>query len=141
MSSSRKRLPTRYRAVLVADTNVLLRALIDDPSAPQQCLIASEWLGRQTAVYVPQLVQAELVWAINASKAASRADLAMLLRALLDHPAIHLQHPDAYLAALNHVDDGGDFADGIIAFEAQRVQAQVVTFDRKFAKRRGVQFL
>jgi len=126
---------------LVADTNVLLRALIDDPSAPQQCLIASEWLGRQTAVHIPQLVQAELVWAINASKAASRANLAVLLRALLGHPAIHLQHPDAYLAALDHVDAGGDFGDGIIAFETQRVQAHVVTFDRKFANRLGVQLL
>ena len=126
--------------MLVADTNVLLRALINDPSAAQQCLIAAEWLGRQPAVYVPQLVQAELVWAINATKAASRADLRVLLRALLDHPAIHLQYPDAFLAALTYFDDGGDFADGIIGFEAQRVRAQVVTFDQ-LAKRGGAQLL
>ena len=64
-----------------------------------------------------------------------------LLQALSVHPAIHLQRRDAFLAALGHVDAGGDFADGIILFEAQRVAAQVVTFDRRFAKRAGVRLL
>jgi len=95
--------------VLVADTNVLLRALIDDPSAPQQCPIAAEWLGGQSAVFV-QIVQAELVWALHKSPAVTRTDLRSLLRALSVHSAIHLQRPDAFLAALGHFDAGGDFA-------------------------------
>ena len=44
-----------------ADTNLLVRALIKDPGAPEQSARAQVWLSAQSALFVPQVVQLELV--------------------------------------------------------------------------------
>ena len=56
------------------DTNVLLRALITDPSAPEQCARATAWVAAQAAIFVSQIVQAELAWWLRKSPAVIRAN-------------------------------------------------------------------
>jgi|CXWL01.1.fsa_nt_gi predicted nucleic-acid-binding protein len=123
------------------DTNVLLRALIDDPSAPEQCAAASAWLAAQDEIFVSQIVQAELVWWLRKSPAVNRAESGLILHGLHVHPAVKLQNPDAYEAALAHFDAGGDFADGLIVFEAHRFHSSLTTFDKALARQPGVQLL
>ena len=117
------------------DTNVLIRALVDDPSAPAQCAAAVAWFSAQERVYVPQIVQAELAWWMRRTSALSRGDCLTMLQALRDHPAIELEAADTFARALDHFRHGGDFADGVIADGAERRGLRVATFDRKFARR------
>ena len=123
------------------DTNVLLRALITDPSAPEQCARATAWVAAQAAIFVSQIVQAELAWWLRKSPALVRAETGQILHALAEHPSVHLLNADAFAAALQHFDGGGDFADGLVIFEAQRVNAILTTFDRKLSRLRGAQLL
>lgn len=127
--------------MLSADTNVLIRALIDDPSSPEQCEVAVEWLASLDAVYIPQVVQAELLWWMDKTAALTRAECGFALRSLLDHPAVHLQARDAFEDAAVHFSTGADFADALIAFEASRMEAPLVTFDKKLARRHDVTLL
>lgn len=127
--------------MLSADTNLLIRALVDDPSAPEQCEAAVEWLASLDAVYIPQVVQTELMWWMDKTSALTRAEAVFVLRSLLDHPSVHLQSRDAFEDAVAHSALGGDFSDGLIAFEASRMNAPLVTFDKKLSRRHDVTLL
>jgi predicted nucleic-acid-binding protein len=124
-----------------ADTNVLVRALVFDPGAQEQCNAAKQWLSSCSALFVPQVVQLELSWIMQRVFDLSRAEVAQVLSALHRHPATHLQAADAFEAALTHFNQGGDFADGLILFETSRVGATLTTFDAKFAKRASIALL
>jgi predicted nucleic-acid-binding protein len=127
--------------MVLADTNLLLRALIHDASAPAQCQAATQWFLAQRSIWVPQIVQAELVWALKKFPGFDRRELVKLLSALDQHPAVKMQEPDAFSFALQHLLAGGDFADGLILYEANRANATLFTFDVNFAKRSGSQLL
>lgn len=118
-----------------ADTNVLIRALVDDPEAPEQCRAARDWLSRQKKVYLAQVVQLELVWVLSRAFGFASTEIVEVVRRVADHPSIVLQAPEACQNGLAFLCGGGDFADGVLAHGASRVDAQVATFDRKLAKR------
>ncbi len=127
--------------MVLADTNLLLRALIHDPSAPAQCRAASQWFSAQQIVWIPQIVQAELVWALRKFSGVNKAELVQLLTALDKHPAVKMQEPNAFSFALVYLVAGGDFADGLVLYEAKRADASLFTFDANFAKRTGAHLL
>jgi predicted nucleic-acid-binding protein len=124
-----------------ADTNVLARALINDPGAMAQSRLAQNWLEAQSAIYVPQAVQLELVWVLDRAFGIARGDILLLLERLSAHAAVHLQNPSAFVAGLDALRDGADFGDAIIAAEALAAGSELVTFDRKLAKRTGAHLL
>jgi predicted nucleic-acid-binding protein len=124
-----------------ADTNVLARALVNDPGAMAQSRLAQAWLAAQDAIYVPQAVQLELVWVLDRAFGMARSDIALLLEKLSSHAAVSLQSPSAFIAGLAALRDGADFGDGIIAAEAIAAGSELVTFDRKLAKRTGAHLL
>lgn len=121
--------------VQVVDSNVLARALVLDVGAQAQCLAAQRWLSQCDAVFVPQVVQLELAWLLGRVFALTRVETVRILDALFQHPSVTLQAADAFESALAAFGHGIDFADGLILFEAKRIGAEVVTFDRKFASR------
>ena len=125
----------------VADTNVLARALVIDAAAQAQCRVAQRWLSQCNAVFVPQVVQLELAWLFGRVFALTRNERVRILDALLQHPAVTLQAADAFESALATFKLGGDFADGLILYEAKRIDAEVVTFNVKFASRAGATLL
>jgi predicted nucleic-acid-binding protein len=127
-----KKLPLGSIAV---DTNVLLRALVDDDSAEGQTRAARAFLAPMRELHVSQVVQVELTWVLRRAFGFDRDAILKALRTLREHPAIRLQAQDSFDAALGECAVGIDFADALIAQEAHRVQTSVVTFDRIFAKR------
>ena len=124
-----------------ADTNVLARALINDPGAMAQSRLAQSWLAAQVSIYVPQAVQLELVWVMDRAFGIARSDIVLLLERRSSHAAVSLQNPGAFAAGLDALREGADFGDGIIAAEALAAGSELVTFDRKLAKRSGAQLL
>ena len=94
---------------ITADTNVLVRALVQDD--PDQARAASAHLEQAELVAVPLPVLCELVW--------------VLRRVYRSAVGVGLQ----LLAA------GGDFADGVIAYGGRQLGSeQLVTFDQEAAR-------
>lgn len=114
---------------ITADTNVLVRAAVRDD--PIQARIAADTLAQAEIVAVPLPVLCEFVWVLLRGYGRSAGEIAASIRDLADSSNVHLNRPavDAGLAIL---DAGGDFADGVIAFDGQRLGGAVfVSFDRR----------
>jgi predicted nucleic-acid-binding protein len=114
---------------ITVDTNVLLRdALHDDPL---QTPIASKTLQSAEIVVVPTPVLCEFVWVLLRLYKRSTAEIALSIRLLMRSKNIELDRP-AVEAGLDVLEAGGDFADGVIAYEGQwRGAEEFVSFDKK----------
>lgn len=114
---------------IVADTNVLLRAIVGDDAKQSQAAI--EAMEQAEIVAVSLRALCELVWVLLRRYDASRADIAAAIRQLLNTQNVVLNRP-AVEAGLSVFDAGGDFADGVIAFEGRWLGGETfVSFDQK----------
>ena len=114
---------------VTADTNVLLRAVLDDDTAQQQVAIATLEGAELVAISVQSLC--EFVWVLERGYRTARADIAATIRRLLDLRNVAVDRP-AVEAGLRVLDAGGDFADGVIAHDGNWLGGDTfVSFDRK----------
>ncbi|RUX20929.1 PIN domain-containing protein [Mesorhizobium sp. M2A.F.Ca.ET.042.01.1.1] len=114
------------------DTNVLLRLIVGDDEAQQQT--AAETLERAELVAISVQALCEFVWVLDRSYRVARPDISASIRRILDMRNVVANRPtiEAGLAVL---DAGGDFADGVIAFDGQWLGGETfVSFDRKAVK-------
>lgn len=114
---------------VIADTNVLLRAIVADDV--EQSRTAIRIMEQADAVVVSQHALCELVWVLGRSYGVSRPNIAVAIRQLSETKGVVLdrQALDAGLAVL---DAGGDFADGVIAYEGSSLGGETfVSFDKK----------
>jgi predicted nucleic-acid-binding protein len=113
------------------DTNVLVRAVVQDD--PAQAAIASKTLKTETiAVGVSCLC--EFVWVLRRVYGFRPPAIAAAIRELLSATNVEANRP-AVEAGLAMLDAGGDFADGVIAYEGQWLGAETfVSFDAKAVK-------
>ena len=113
------------------DANVLLRAVTKDP--PQEARLAAELLERADILAIPLVSICEMVWVLKRLYKKNRRELGDAVRHLLQIEKTRLDRP-AIEAGLAFLEAGGDFSDGIIAFEGRRLGGETfVTFDRKAA--------
>ena len=125
--------------MLAVDTNVLVRVLVDDPDAPEQCRAARKAVADAGAVYVPQVVQIETIWVLAGAYGLDKAGIVAVLNAIAAHPAFRLQGPEIFAAALAGYQSGSaDFADLVILAESTQAGCELATFDRKLGKLPGV---
>jgi len=128
--------------MLAVDTNVLVRVLVDDPTALDQCRAAREAVSAAGEIYVSQVVQIEAVWVLTSAYGLSKAALQGTLGAVAKHPAFHLQRPEVFQAALQHYLAGhADFADCMILAESASAGHELATFDRKLGKLPGTRLI
>ncbi len=114
---------------ITVDTNVLVRAVVVDD--PQQAQVAAECLMDAECIVVVLPVLCEFVWVLLRVYGFTSADVAMAIRALLavNHVEVNRPAADAGLAVL---EAGGDFADGVIAYEGRWLGGTTfVSFDKK----------
>jgi len=117
---------------ITADTNVLVRALVQDD--PEQARAASALLQRAELVAIPLPVLCELVWVLRRVYGFTRDDCARAIEALMDSKTVVADRP-AVAVGLQLLASGGDFADGVIAFAGRLLGSeQLVTFDRNAAR-------
>jgi predicted nucleic-acid-binding protein len=114
---------------IAVDTNVLVRAAVRDE--PEQTAAATRLMGRakMVAIAVPSLC--EFVWVLRSVYRFQSPEIAKAIRTLLAAANVETNRPaiDAGLAVL---DAGGDFADGVIAYEGSWLGAETfVSFDKK----------
>jgi predicted nucleic-acid-binding protein len=124
---------------ITADTNVLVRALVGDD--PLQAALAERALAEAELVAVPLPVLCELVWVLVRGYRVPVPEIVAALRRLMEAGNVAANRP-AVAAGIAMLEAGGDFADGVIAFEGQWLGAeQFVSFDRRavgLAERQGV---
>lgn len=113
---------------IIADTNVLVRAAVADD--PQQGELAADVLRDAELVAVTLPTLCEFVWVLARGYKREAREIIEAIRRLVESATVRADRPavDAGLAVL---EAGGDFADGVIAFEGRRLGGMVFTsFDR-----------
>jgi len=118
---------------ITADTNVLVRAIVADE--PKQARLAQSALARADLIAIGPTTLCEFVWVLSRGYGIPAADIAAAIRGLIGSANVEVNRP-AVEAGLALLDQGGDFADGIIAFEGASLGgAMFATFDKDAAKR------
>jgi predicted nucleic-acid-binding protein len=113
---------------ITVDTNILVRAVMRDDI--KQATAATKLLKDAEIIAIPLPCLCEFTWVLRRVYNLGQNDIHAALQALLDTGNVAVNRPavDAGLAIL---DAGGDFADGVIAFEGKWLGGETfVSFDK-----------
>lgn len=111
------------------DTNVLVRAVVRDD--PAQAETATRVLTDAEMIAIATPCLCEFVWVLRRVYGFPPSDAATAIRALLATANVEMNRP-AVEAGLAVLDAGGDFADGVIAYEGHWLGGEAfVSFDRQ----------
>jgi predicted nucleic-acid-binding protein len=114
---------------VTADTNVLIRASVQDDVHHGRR--AAKILAEADLIAVPVSVLCEFVRVLRRGYKKSAADVSDAIRRLMRSVNVVMNRP-AVEAGLSSLDAGGDFADGVIAYEGEWLGAEeFVSFDSK----------
>lgn len=114
---------------ITADTNVLIRAAVQD--GVHQARRAAKVLQEADLVAVPIPVLCEFVCVLQRGYKKSVPDISDAIHRLMNGVNVVMNRP-AVEAGLSVLDAGGDFADGIIAYEGDWLGAEeFVSVDSK----------
>jgi predicted nucleic-acid-binding protein len=117
---------------IAADTNVLLRDVLQDN--PTQSHLARKTLQYAELVAIPVSVLCEFVWVLRQGYKRPASEVADAIRVLMDSPNVVMNEP-VVEAGLQVLDQGGDFADGAIAYEGAWLGAdEFISFDKQAVK-------
>ena len=114
---------------ITVDTNVLIRAVVRDDE--KQARAAARLLKSAEVIAVPLPCLCEFVWVLSSVYNFTPDEISESIHALLNAENVAVNRPavEAGLAILNA---GGDFADGLIAYEGRWLGGDVfVSFDKK----------
>jgi predicted nucleic-acid-binding protein len=119
----------RFAVWLTVDTNVMVRAVVQDDVRQGQ--IAARILKNAERITVPLVVLCEFVGVLRRVYNFSKTDIASAITALIATKNVDMNRP-AVEIGLAVLLAGGDFADGIIAFEGRWLGAETfVSFDKE----------
>lgn len=124
---------------VAVDTNILVRTAMSDDEA--QARAATRLLREADLVVISLVCLCEFVWVLRRVYKIERIWIAAALRELVDAPNVLVDRPAVELG-IALLENGGDFADGIIAFDARRLGGETfVSFDKKAVVRLQAQGL
>jgi len=117
---------------IAADTNLLIRAVVEDD--PKQARIAQAELQNAEVVAIGISALCELSWVLTQRYHLPSASVAHAIRAIVASANVNVNR-SAVDAGLAILEVGGDFADGVIAFEGRELGAETfVSFDKQAVK-------
>jgi predicted nucleic-acid-binding protein len=117
---------------ITVDTNVLVRAIMGDDK--KQSKIAQAELANAEIVALALPALCELVWVLARGYKISTAEIAEVIQRLINGANVVVNRPAAE-AGLALLAAGGDFADGVIAYEGSWLGAEIfISFDKAAAK-------
>lgn len=117
---------------IIADTNILLRAFVGDD--PNQERLAQAELANAELVAIPTVALCEFVWVLTQGYKKPVAEVAAVIRVVLASANV-VTNRQAVEAGLALLEDGADFADGVIAHEGAEAGGDTfVSFDRDAVK-------
>ncbi len=111
------------------DTNVLVRAVLQDDA--NQAKIASNILKEASLIAISLPCLCELVWILSRGARLSKGDVAVTIRDLLEAGNV-VMNRQAVEAGLVILEAGGDFADGVMAYEGSWLGGETfISFDKQ----------
>lgn len=111
------------------DTNVLARAVLQDDA--KQARVATKVLKEATLIAISLPALCELVWILLRGAQIPKEQVILAVQSLLDTQNVVMNRP-AVEAGLAILAAGGDFADGVIAYEGNWLGGDTfVSFDKK----------
>ena len=114
---------------MAADTNVLVRAAVQDDA--RQTRLAMEAMSNAEMVVLTLPTLCEFVRVLSQFYRVDGQAIARSIRNLMRSENVEADGP-AIEAGLPQMEVGGDFADGVIAYEGRRLGATTfLSFDRK----------
>lgn len=99
---------------ITLDTNVFVRSVVGDDPAQER--IAQATLKQANLIAITTSMLCECVWVLSRGYRLPSNEIADTIRSLIASSAVEADRP-AIEAGLTAMDAGGDFADGVIAFE------------------------
>lgn len=114
---------------VAVDTNVLVRAVVRDD--PVQASVAARILTDAEIIAITLPCLCEFVWVLRRVYGIQPSEVANAIGALLGAANVEINRP-AVEAGLSVLEAGGDFADGVIAYEGIWLGGEIfVSFDKK----------
>ena len=114
---------------ITVDTNVLVRAVVRDDA--KQSRAAVRVLREAELIAVPLPVLCEFVWVLRRVYSLSVEEISAAIEALIGSKNVTVNRA-AVEAGLDVLQQGGDFADGLIAFEGLWLGGETfVSFDKQ----------
>ena len=111
------------------DTNVLVRAVLQDDA--KQAKTAGKILKEASLIAISLPCLCELVWILRRGAKLSKEDVADTIRDLLKAGNV-VMNRQAVEAGLAILEAGGDFADGIMAYEGSWLGGETfISFDKQ----------
>ena len=120
------------------DANVLARYYIDDEAdaeAQRQRLAARRLIESGQPLMVSKSVVLELEWVMRGYYSFDPAEVASVMRHLLEQPHITVEDRDAVEQALSNGEAGIDFVDALHHASYKSCDSVATFDDRKFARR------
>lgn len=113
----------------IVDSNVLLRAAVRDNA--RQARIAASFLRDAEVIVVSLICLCEFVGVLRSVYKIGREDVTAALRALLNAGNVEVNRP-AVEAGMALMNAGGEFADGVMAYEGRWMGGETfVSFDKQ----------
>jgi predicted nucleic-acid-binding protein len=113
---------------ITADTNVLVRACVQDDA--KQAKLAGDVLRQARWIAVSSTSLCEFVWVLKRAYKFADANIAHAIRLLIRSKNVVCDIPTVE-AGLALLEQGGDFADGVIAYTGFKLGAiEFVSFDK-----------
>jgi len=117
---------------ITADTNVLVRAVVQDDA--KQAQAAAQLLKNASLIAVSLPCLCEFVWVLKRVYQFDRTAIAAAIHALLQAKNVAMNRPSVE-KGLALLEAGGDFADGVMVCEGAWLGGETfVSFDRKAVK-------
>ena len=117
---------------IAVDTNVLVRYLTWDDEA--QAIEAANAIEGADTIVVPTIVLCDLVWVLKRAYRYAGPEIIQILRRLAAVRAVEIERSAAE-AGIAMLERGGDSADGLVRYDADRAKCdRLVTFDQGFAR-------
>ena len=114
---------------IAVDTNVLVRAAVRDDA--EQTESATRLMGRAEVVAIAVSSFCEFVWVLRSVYRFRSDEMAMAIRTVVAAQNVETNRL-AVEAGLAMLDAGGDFADGVIAYEGTWLGGETfVSFDKR----------
>ena len=114
---------------LILDTNVLVRLVTGDDEAQQAKAAVTLDAADKVAISVHAFC--EFAWVLQTTYKVTKADIAFAIRGFLNMKNVLVNQP-AIQAGLSILDAGGDFADGVIAYDGKWLGgATFASFDKR----------
>ena len=114
------------------DTNILARAILQDDA--KQGRAAAKLLREASLIAVSLPCLCELVWVLRHGAKLTKENVSTVIHSLLNTHNVAMDRP-AVEAGLALLEAGGDFADGVMAYEGNWLGGETfVSFDKQAVK-------